>query len=645
MGQSAEQLHEVSESFEFKAEVQQLLNILVHSLYTNREIFLRELISNASDALHRLQFEMLTNRDIVDPDAELAIRIDFDTEAGTLTVSDTGIGMTREELIENLGTIAHSGAMEFVKQLQEGDQSAAEIIGQFGVGFYSVFMVADEVTVTTRSFRPEAQAVMWTSRGENQYTIRLADKTSRGTVVELKLKEDAREFLDAFRIEQIVRRYSDFVPFPIYVRGKEANRRSAPWRQRPQDLTEEQYKEFYRQLTLDTADPLLYVHFSADAPVHIQSILYVPSKAERGLLTARSEHGPRLYSRKILIQERASDLLPAYLRFVEGVVDSDDIPLNISRETVQANQVMARIRSNLVRKLLSELKRLADEEPERYIQFWQEFGPFIKEGVAIDAAHHEMLVPLLRFRSSKTGGNEWISLARYKERMKKGQKAIYYVLGEDMNSIARSPHMDYFRAHDIEVLYLTEPIDSFLMMALQEYDGVPLRNIADASLDLPEVKKEETEEAETLSAEAFERLRKRFAEVLGERVVEVRESKILRDSPCRLVTPENTPGAGLQRVFRMLERDYEVPRMIMELNKAHPLIRDLGRLAMEAPDDPLIAQCAEQLYEGQLLAEGLHPDPADMVPRIEALMAAAAHARVNEASRTNDEGRGTGGES
>lgn len=624
----ATQANVPTETFEFKAEIQQLLHILVHSLYTEREIFLRELISNASDALHRLQFEMLTTHDVVDPEAELAIHVDFDEKAGTLTVSDSGIGMTREELIENLGTIAHSGAMAFLQRLRESGQSAAEIIGQFGIGFYSVFMVADEVTVTSRSFRPEAQAVAWTSRGDTRYSIRPAERSQRGTSVEIKLKEDAREFLNAYRLEEIVRRYSDFVPFPIYVKGKVANRRTAPWRQRPQELTPEQYHEFYRQLTLDTADPLLYVHIAADAPVHIQGILYVPSRADRGLYTARMEHGPRLYSRKVLIQERASELLPPYLRFIEGVVDSDDLPLNISRETVQSNQVMARIRSNLVRKLIGELSALAQEQPDRYLTFWKEFGPFIKEGVSTDTAHRDSLIPLLRFRSSKTAENEWISLAQYRERMQEGQRAIYYVLGEDLRSVARSPHMDYFRANDLEVLYLTEPIDSFLVMGLREFDGKPLRNIADAGLELPEAKTAETDTKEALPAEAFERLRARFAAVLGERVAEVRESKLLRDSPCRLVVPQNTPGADLQRVFRMLERDFQAPKMILELNRAHPLIRDLGRLVMEAPDDPLIAQCAEQLYEGQLLSEGVHPNPADMLPRIEALMAAAARARV-----------------
>ena len=620
----------LTETFEFKAEIQQLLHILVHSLYTEREIFLRELISNASDALHRLQFEMLTTHDVVDPEAELAIHVDFDEKAGTLIVSDSGIGMTREELIENLGTIAHSGAMAFLQRLRESGQSAAEIIGQFGVGFYSVFMVAEEVTVTSRSFRPEAQAVAWTSRGDTRYSIRPTERSRRGTSVEIKLKEDAREFLNAYRLEEIIRRYSDFVPFPIYVKGKVANRRTAPWRQRPQELTSEQYHEFYRQLTLDTADPLLYVHISADAPVHIQGILYVPSRADRGLYTARAEHGPRLYSRKVLIQERASDLLPPYLRFVEGVVDSDDLPLNISRESVQSNQVMTRIRANLVRKLLGELNTLAQEKSDRYLAFWKEFGPFMKEGVATDATHRDLLIPLLRFHSSKTAEDEWISLAQYKERMKEGQQAIYYVLGEDLRSVARSPHMDYFRANDLEVLYLTEPIDSFLVMGLREFDGKPLRNIADAGLELPETKATEISGEEALPTEAFERLRARFAAILGERVAEVRESKLLRDSPCRLVVPQNTPGADLQRVFRMLERDFQTPKMILELNRAHPLIRDLGRLAMKAPDDPLIAQCAEQLYEGQLLSEGIHPNPADMLPRIETLMAAAAHARVVE---------------
>ncbi|GAB4562510.1 MAG: molecular chaperone HtpG [Anaerolineae bacterium] len=616
-----------AERFQFQAEIQQLLHILVHSLYTEREIFLRELISNASDALHRLQFEMLTQHDVVDPDAELAIRIDFDTDAGTLSVSDTGIGMTREELIENLGTIAHSGAAAFIKQMQESGKAAAELIGQFGVGFYSVFMVADEVTVDTRSYRPEAQAVRWISRGDNEYVIEPSDRAARGTTVTLKLKDDAREFLNAYRLEEIVRRYSDFVSFPIYVKDRVANRQSAPWRKRPQELTENDYREFYRQLTLDSDPPMLTIHFSADAPVHIQSILYVPSKADRGLLTARAEHGPRLYSRKVLIQERASDLLPPYLRFIEGVVDSDDIPLNISREMIQENQVVMRIRSNLVRKVLSEMKRLADEEPERYIALWKEFGVFIKEGIAVDAAHHDLLVPLLRFRSSKTADDEWISLAQYKERMRPDQPAIYYVLGDDVRSIARSPHMDYFRSRDIEVLYLTDPIDSFMAVALRSYDGKPLRNIADANVELPP----EAEEAEAKGEQeedttGFDTLKARFAEILGDRIKEVRESRILRDSPCRLVTPEDSLGTDMQRVYRLLERDYQAPKMILELNPRHPLIRDLSRLASETPDAPLIALCAEQLFESQLLAEGLHPSPTDMVPRIQAIMEEAARA-------------------
>jgi len=618
-----------AQDFEFKAEIQQLLHILVHSLYTEREIFLRELISNAADALHRLQFEMLTTRDIVDPEAELAIRIDVDEPAGVLTVSDSGIGLTRDEMIENLGTIAHSGALAFLKRLQEAGQPAsADIIGQFGVGFYSVFMVAEEVTVTSRSFRPEAEPVAWSSRGDTRYTIGPATRAARGTMVTVRLKEDAREFLNPSRLEGIVRRYSDFVPFPIYVKNKVANRRAAPWRQRPQEVTAEQYKEFYRQLTFDTADPLLYVHLAADAPVHIQSILYVPAKADRGVLTAITERGPRLYSRKILIQERASELLPPYLRFVEGVVDSDDLPINISRETVQSNQVVARIRSNLVRKLLAELTTLAEQDAARYAQFWREFGPLIKEGVATDASNREALAPLLRFHSSRTGEEEWVSLKQVQERMAPDQKAIYYVMAENLRAAARSPHMDYFRARDLEVLYLTDPVDSFMVLALHEFNGTPLRNIADAGLELPEEKKEQEPEAESLSGEAFARLCERLAAALGDRVSAVRESKLLRDSPCRLVTPENAPGADLQRVFRLMEREFKAPPMILELNRSHPLIRDLGRLAVQDPNDPLIAQAAEQLYEGQLLAEGIHPNPVDMLPRIEGFLAAAVRARV-----------------
>jgi molecular chaperone HtpG len=611
-----------TETFEFKAEIQQLLNILVHSLYTEREIFLRELVSNASDALNRIQFEMLTNRDVQDPGAELAVRVEFDKDARTVTISDTGIGMTREEIIDDLGVIAHSGAAAFLRQLQQEQRPAVELIGQFGVGFYSVFMVAEQVRVVSRSYRPEAEAVEWVSDGGTSYHLTAADKADRGTQVEVKLKEDAVEFANPWRLEQIVRKHSDFVAFPIYVGDNEepTNRRTALWRQSPRDLTEEQYHEFYKHLTLDVERPLLHVHLVSDAPVDVRTILFVPSRRERSILNARTDYGLKLYIHNVLIQEYNKDLLPHHFRFVEGVIESEDLPLNISRETVQRSPTARRVQQALVHKLARELGTAARENPEGYRTFWQEFGSFIKEGVATDRAAQGDLVPLLRFHSTKSG-DELTSLPDYVERMAEEQGTIYYVLGNDLQSVARSPHLDYFRAHDLEVLYLVDPMDSFMAVALQEYEDRPLRNVDDAGLDLPE--KDEPETVQPTSEADFNRLVGRFVKILGDRVVEVRESKVLRGSPCRLVSPDDAPMREMSRVYRLLDREFEVPKRILEINRRHPIIVNLSQLVTDQPEADMIDPTIEQLFENQLLIEGLHPNPSEMIPRIQKLMQAA----------------------
>jgi molecular chaperone HtpG len=612
------------ESLEFRAQVQQLINILANSLYTEREIFLRELISNASDALHRIQFEMLTNRDVLDPDAELAIRLDFDEQARTLTISDTGIGMTHEELITNLGTIAHSGVTAFLESLAEG-QHPEDLIGQFGVGFYSVFMVAEEVTVTTRSYLPDAQAWRWASRGDNRFTLGVADKADRGTTIEVKLKEDAKEFASAWRLEQIVRKHSDYVEFPIYVKDTVANRQTALWRKSPQEVEDKEYADFYRQLTLDFEEPLLHVHLITDAPVNIRSVLYVPRKRERSLLSVRSDYGLKLYSKKILIQEYNKDLLPEHLRFVEGVVDSEDIPLNISRETVQSSRAMRQIQKALTGRVVKALQELSEDKPEDYAIFWNEFGAFIKQGVATNPLDHENLLPLLRFYSSKSG-DDLVSLDSYLERMSGDQQAIFYILGDDRSSVAHSPHLDYFRTYDVEVLYLLDPLDGFVMQALKEYKGTPFGNVDDPSLELPKAEQEaegETSAEPGVAQADFDQLTKRFRDVLGERVTEVRESKHLTDSPCRLVSPESGPERELQRVRRLLERDFETPAKILEINRRHPLIQNLASLIATDPDAHVINDTMEQLFENLLLLEGLHPNPAHMVPRIQALLEVA----------------------
>jgi molecular chaperone HtpG len=629
------------ESLEYRTEVKQLLDILAHSLYTDREIFLRELVSNASDALNRIQFEQLTNHDVLDHDRELAIHIAVDKEAKTITIADSGIGMNHDELIQNLGTIAHSGAKAFLSTAGEGNKaSVEEIIGQFGVGFYSVFMIAAEVTVTSRSYRLDDQAWTWQSTGDSRFTLIPAEKSDRGTTIFIQLKEDADEFANNWRLEQIIKKHSDYVSFPIYLQEDKAegeptekvvNRRTALWRQSAAQVKPEEYKEFYHQLTYDTGDPLLNIHLVADAPVNVRSILFVPAKRDRNLFTGQSDHGLRLYSRKILIQQRNKDLLPEYFRFIEGVVDSEDLPLNVSREMVQSNPVLRQMRRALTNRLFRDLKNLAENDDEKYLTFWHEFGVFMKEGVASDPASHEHLVELLRFQSTKSGeAKPWTTLKQYKERMGSEQKAIYYVLGENLKSVERSPHLDYFRANNIEVLYLIDPIDGFMTSMLRDYDGTPLKNVDDAGLDLPksEEEKKADEAKPSVAQDEFERLVERTKNVLGDRITDVRESKQLVNSPCRLVSPEDSFDRDLQRIRRLTEQNYELPRKMLELNRRHPMVVNLAQLVTKGNADGIVDAAIGQLFDNALLLEGISPNPADMVERIQTLMETAVAARA-----------------
>jgi molecular chaperone HtpG len=605
----------------FKAEIRQLLNILVHSLYTEREIFLRELISNASDALNRMRFEMLTNRDVLEPDAELAIHIQTDPEAGILTISDTGIGMTREELAENLGTIAHSGVNAFIEAAKDEETRLSDVIGQFGVGFYSIFMVADWVRVTSRSFRPQAEAAEWYATGEETYTLGPAEKSNRGTTIQLKLKEDAAEFSQEHRLREIIRKHSDYVAFPIYLNqaAEQVNRQTALWRAVPREVTKEQYNDFYKQFTLEAEEPLLHLHVVTDAPVQVYSIMYVPAQSERGIFSLRKEDGLKLYSRKVLIREYTKDLLPEYFRFIQGVVDSEDLPLNVSREAIQSNAVMARLKKILTGQLINSLKELAKKEPEAYSRFWLEFGRYIKEGIATDHAEREKLFPLLRFSTTRSPDQK-TSLDEYVGGMKTDQKALYYLLGDDVRSIQRSPHLDYFKKVGYDVIMFYEPIDSFMVLGLTTYEGFKFQNAASADLELPEQGPEETEDGPAVSGEDFEALAQRFKDQLGERVSEVKASNRLSDSVARLIDSEGFLNQEMQRVYRMMDREFDAPAKILELNPRHPILLRLKDLHT---DEELSKDIIEQIYESALLIEGLHPDPAGMIPRIQQLMQAA----------------------
>jgi len=607
------------EKISFKAEIRQLLDILIHSLYTDREIFLRELISNASDALHRFQHQKLTGAEVLDPDAELAIRLKVDKEARTLTLSDTGLGMTREELIENLGTIAHSGAKNFLQSLAQG-QKAADIIGRFGVGFYSVFMVAEEVRVTTRSWQPNAEAWTWVCAGNEDFTLEPAAKTERGTDIVIKLKEEAKEFLEDWRLTQVIHKHSDFVSFPIYLGENVVNRQTPLWRQPRSEVTDEAANKFYQQLTMEFEPPQLRVHMNTDSPVQIYALLFVPAKAEPGMFSARKEPGLQLYSRKVLIQDYSKDLLPNYLRFMQGVVESEDLPLNVSRETVQGNKTMERIRNAVTHKVIESFKELAAKDSEKYAVFWKTFGPFIKEGMATDPASRDKLKPLLRFASSQTVDNEVISLAQYVGRLKPDQREIYYLLADSPAAAARSPHLDFFRRENLEVLFFTDPLDSFMLSGLQEYEGFKFKNAASGE---PEPEKKADDGSAVSPSAEMEALIARFKQQLGERVTDVRVTERLTDSPLRLVAPPDARDAEMDRVRRMLERDYTVPKRIVELNPKHALIQNLAaRLALPEAE-ALVNDVIEQLYANGLLIEGLHPNPAEMVSRVQALMEAA----------------------
>jgi HSP90 family molecular chaperone len=614
---------ETTQSIPFKAETRQLLDILIHSLYTEREVFLRELISNASDALTRMSFEMLTTRELLDPEAELAIWITVDREEKTITIRDTGIGMTQAEMHENLGTIAHSGARAFIRAAEQGTNNLSDLIGQFGVGFYSAFMAADWIRVTSRSFHPESEAAVWYSTGSDTYTVEPGEKENRGTEVVIKLNADSEEFADEHRLRSIIKKHSDYIPFPIYLgySSEQVNRQTAIWRQNPRQVEEKDYSEFYKQLTLEFEEPLTHVHLNIDAPVQIYALLYVPASSERNMFSLRRQDGVALYARKVLIQEYNKDLLPEYFRFVQGVIDSEDIPLNVSREAVQSSRVMGQLKKLITSKLIDAFKNLAKDKPDTYTKFWEQFRPFIKEGVSTDPDYSESLLPLLRYHTLHKP-TEWVSLSDYVQSMQEGQQKIFYILGEDERSLVNSPHLEIFRRHGYDVLLMADPIDSFTLLRFTKYADFDLSNASADQLDLPakEDEQEGVQEQERLLEEEVNQLIERFKTQLSARVTDVRTTTRLVESPARLVDPEGTLNPEMQRVYKMLNREFEMPQKVLELNPKHAILKRLSSLPA---DDPLNELVIEQVYEDALLIEGLHPDPASMINRIQRLLEAA----------------------
>ena len=611
---------------EFKAEVKQLLDILVHSLYTNQEIFLRELISNASDALDKIRFETTRGTETVNPGSPLEVRLSFDREAKLLVVTDTGIGMSRDEVIENIGTIAHSGTSEFLKTALEEKGNLDSIIGKFGVGFYSVFMVAREVVIRTKSYQPGEAAVEWRSDGLGTYEIRVLDEElPRGTRVEVHLKDEALDFADKFRLESIIKKHSNFISFPIFVEEERVNTIAAIWREPKFNLTQEQYSEFYKFLTYDTEDPLETLHISVDAPVQFNSLLFIPKHNQDPLGMNRERPGLDLYVRRVLIQRGNQDLIPEYLGFVRGVVDSEDVPLNISRETLQENAALHKIANNITKQILSHLKKTAADSPEKYAEFWQEHGKYFKIGYN-DYANREKYAELLRFNSSQgTDARALVSFDDYISRAKADQKEIYYVFGHSREAIDLNPHMEIFKAKGLEVLYLFEPLDEFAMDTIgtyQEYALKAIEHVDPASLDKFESVAVE-DKAEPLKPEDekdFTKFLDRLKEVLGDRITAVRVSGRLSSSPACLVNPDGAMTSSMQKILQIVNKDGSIPQKVLEVNQDHRLIRNLFEIFKANPQDDYLTTAVEQLFESSLLLEGYLKDPHAMVSRIQDLL-------------------------
>ena len=605
------------QTFEFQSEVKQLLDILVYSLYKNKEVFLRELVSNAADALNKMQFEFLTVPDLEGGDQELKITVSVDKKHNRLIVEDNGVGMSREELVENIGTIAHSGTLDYLKQLKDAEKGGqVDLIGKFGVGFYSSFMAAKEIHITTRSWRKESKAWLWKSSGESGYTIEEAEKEGRGTRIELLLKKDEKEFLESYRLKNIILKHSKFVPFPIYIDGEKIERQEAVWIQPKAKLTAKDYVDFYKFFENTQEEPETWLHLASDAPVQFHALLYVPKTSFELLGLMKTEPGVDLYSRKVLIQKGSTEVMPEYLRFVKGIIDSEEIPLNISRETFQNNVRLDKIRKHVVKKLLEHLETVKEKEREKYLAIWKNFSKNLKEGAVNDFENREKLAQLLLFSSSKTGGEELIDLKQYIGRMGEGQKEIYYLGGSDRGTIEKNPALEIFRKKDHEVLFLTDPLDEFVLDHLREYDKKPFKMAESADILL----EEKATTADEAALKDAENLVVYLKTIYGEQVQDVKVSKRLIDSPCLLLNPTDGPSVQMEKIMKMVNKDYQISKRVLEINPGHPLIRKMVALHQADPAAPLLKTLALQLLDNMKLREGILSDTEATIARIQQIM-------------------------
>ncbi|CAM3847551.1 molecular chaperone HtpG [Avibacterium endocarditidis] len=616
----------------FQSEVKQLLQLMIHSLYSNKEIFLRELISNASDAADKLRFKALSAPELYEGDGDLKVRISFDEGKGTITISDNGIGMTREQVIDHLGTIAKSGTKEFLSALGADQAKDSQLIGQFGVGFYSAFIVADKVTVKTRAAGvPADQGVLWESTGDGEYTVADIEKKERGTEITLHLREEDKEFANAWRLREIISKYSDHIGLPVEIltpeyddEGKETgvkwekiNKAQALWTRSKGEISDEEYKEFYKHLSHDFADPLLWAHNKVEGNQEYTSLLYVPSKAPWDLFNRDHKKGLKLYVQRVFIMDDAEQFMPNYLRFMRGLIDSNDLPLNVSREILQDNKVTAALRKALTKRSLQMLEKLAKDNPEQYLQFWKEFGLVLKEGVAEDVANREQIARLYRFASTHNDSSEQtVSLQDYVSRMKEGQKAIYYITADSYIAAKNSPHLELFNKKGIEVLLLSDRIDEWMVSYLTEFDGKPLQPITKSDLDLGDLADQEQEEQKAQD-EAFGAFVERVKTLLGDRVKAVRLTHRLTDTPAVVSTDNDQMTTQMAKLFAMSGQPVPEVKYTFELNPDHSLVKKVA----EMTDDAAFANWVELLLEQAMFAErGSLENPTAFIKRVNELL-------------------------
>ncbi len=598
------------EQFQYKAEMKQLLNLIIHSLYTHPEVFLREIVSNSSDALNKIRFLKLTNEEVLSSEEELKITISVEPETGMFSIEDTGIGMTHEDLVERIGTVASSGTLEYIKNLKDSDKLENQLIGKFGVGFYSIFMVTDEVTIETRHADLNSTAYKWTSQGEDSYSVEPSDKENRGTKISFKLKDEYKYIADKFQVKQILNKYSNFVDFPIYIDNEKVNVVEALWHKKESDLNKEEVAEFYKFISNDYFPPLDYLKLDIEGTINFKALLFLPENAPQNLFAERDRKTLHLYSSKIFIQDDCQELLPDYFSFIKGVIDTEDLPLNVSREVTQNSPIIHKIADIIKSRILGWLEKMADEDKEKYEKFYREFGSLFKTGANSDFMNKKRIIELLRYESSKTKAGEFTNLNSYTSKLDEKQEHIYYLTGPSREQVERNPNLEYFKKNEIEVLYLTDPVDVFTVPYFGDYEGKSFKSIEKADIKIDH--NEESEITETAKSD----LLTYFKTVLGDKVEDVLESKRLVESPVTLVVGAEGMDPQMEKMMQYMEKNYTLSKRILEVNINHQIIKNLAEIYLKDKDDPRLKNAIEQLFDSALLLEGYLKNPADFVTRM-----------------------------